>query len=109
MHSGRIIAVFLVMLGAGQARGQDQAQDPAEQGRALLQENCARCHAIGKVDVSPVTGAPPFRIIGQSFELDKFARHLTRGIASSHPDMPEFRFDEDTANAVVAYLRTIQE
>ncbi|MBS0249405.1 MAG: cytochrome c, partial [Proteobacteria bacterium] len=30
-------------------------------------------------------------------------------IASSHPDMPEFRFGEDDADAVVAYLRTIQD
>lgn len=105
MHSGRIIVAFLIVLGAGQA----SAQDPAEEGRALLQANCARCHAVGKTDVSPLKGAPPFRIIGQSYELDRFARYLTRGIASSHPDMPEFRFGDDDAAAVVAYLRTIQE
>lgn len=105
MYSGRSIFAFLIVIAAGQA----SAQDPAEQGRALLQENCARCHAIGKIDVSPLKGAPPFRIIGQSYELDKFARYLTGGIASSHPDMPEFHFGDDDAAAVVAYLRTIQE
>ena len=108
MNTGRSIIAGLALLGSFSAVDV-RAQDPAERGRALLQENCARCHAIGKIDVSPLKAAPPFRIIGQSYDLDKFARYLTRGIASSHPDMPEFRFDEDDADAVVAYLRTIQE
>src|SRR3569623_3545610 len=102
MHSGRYSIAVLTMLGAGQARGQEQGQDPAEHGRALLQENCARCHAVGKIDGSPLKGAPPFRIIGQSFELDKFARYLTRGIASSFPSLPEFCFGDDAAAAVEA-------
>ncbi len=105
MRNGRIIVAFLIVLGAGQAC----AQDPADRGRALLQDNCARCHAIGKIDVSPLKGAPPFRIIGQSYELDKFARYLRRGIVSAHPDMPEVHFGDDDAAAVIAYLRTIQE
>lgn len=109
MHRGRFIIAFMLALGAGQVHAQDQAQDPAERGRALLQDNCSRCHAIGKVDVSALKAAPPFRVIGQSFDLDEFARYLTRGVASSHPDMPEFRFDEEDAAAVVSYLRTIQE
>ena len=105
MTHGRTIVALLIVLGAGHAR----AQDPADRGRVLLQENCARCHAVGKIDVSPLKAAPPFRIIGQSYELDQFARRLTRGIASSHPDMPEFHFNEEDADAVITYLRTIQD
>ncbi|MCW5692695.1 MAG: cytochrome c [Pseudolabrys sp.] len=107
MKSGRTIAAGFIVLALTAARA--RAQDPAEQGRALLQENCARCHAIGKTDTSPLEAAPPFRVISQSYELDRFGRYLQRGITSTHPDMPEFRFDEETAAAVVAYLRTIQE
>lgn len=108
MTRGRTIIAGLILLGSFLA-AEARAQDPADRGRALLQDNCARCHAIGKADVSPLKGAPPFRIIGQSYDLDRFARYLRRGIASSHPDMPEFRFRADDADAVVAYLRTIQE
>lgn len=78
-------------------------------GRALLKELCSSCHAIDKLDVSPRPAAPPLRMIGQSFDLDDFARRLRTGLASTHPDMPEFRFGEDDADAVVAYLRTIQQ
>ncbi len=86
-----------------------QAQQPARQGRALLQEFCASCHAIGKSDRSRHAGAQPFRTLGRSFDLDEFPRLLERGISSDHPDMPEFKFSEDDANAVRAYLRTIQQ
>jgi cytochrome c len=86
-----------------------RAQDPAVRGRALLKELCASCHAIDKLDRSPLPAAPPFRVIGQSLELDRLTERLRDGLSSSHRDMPEFRFGEDDANAVVAFLRTIQE
>ncbi len=86
-----------------------QAQDPARHGRALLKEFCARCHAIGKTGNSPMRGALPFRRLGRSFDFDRFPRRLERGISSSHPAMPEFKFSEDDARAVSAYLRSIQQ
>jgi len=84
------------------------AQDPARHGRTLLKEFCADCHAIGKTGKSPLRGAPPFRILGRSFDLDQFARQLERGISAGHPDMPEFKFDADDVGAIIAYLKSIQ-
>jgi cytochrome c len=86
-----------------------QAQDPARRGRALLKEFCARCHAIGKTGDSPVPGALPFRTLSRSFNLDRFSRPLERGLSSSHPAMPEFKFSGRDARAVTAYLRSIQQ
>lgn len=85
------------------------AQDPALRGRALLADNCARCHAIDKTGDSPHQGAPAFRTLSRSFDLDGFAGKLQGGLMSGHPDMPEFRFGEEDARAVAAYLRSIQE
>jgi cytochrome c len=85
-----------------------QARDPVRHGRALVKELCARCHAIGRTGGSPHAGAPPFRTIGRSYDLDGFAERLRRGISSDHPDMPEFIFDRADARAVQAYLRSIQ-
>lgn len=86
-----------------------QAQDPVQQGRKIVQEFCGPCHAIGKTGASPHADAPPFRTFARSFDLDQFPRLLERGISSNHPDMPEFKFNEENARAVRAYLRTIQE
>lgn len=86
-----------------------QAQDPLERGRKIVQEFCGPCHATGKSGASPHADAPPFRSFARSFDLDQFPRLLERGLSSNHPDMPEFKFNEDDARAVRAYLRTIQE
>ena len=104
-HNLGAFAVALLLAGLADAR----AQEPAERGRALLKQSCASCHAIDKLDTSPHRAAPPFRVIGESFDLDGFARKLRQGLASSHPDMPDFHFNADDADAVVAYLRTIQQ
>jgi cytochrome c len=93
----------LLMLGSAA-----QAQDPARLGRTIMKGFCARCHSIAKRGESPQPGAPPFRTLGRSFELDQFAQDLQRGFLSGHPDMPEFKFSADDARAVVAFLRTIQ-
>lgn len=85
-----------------------QAQDPARQGRALAREFCADCHAVGRSGKSPRAAAPPFRLLGRSYDLDLFDERLERGISSGHPDMPEFKFDRADALAMQAYLRAIQ-
>lgn len=85
------------------------AQDPSDVGRALLQQSCASCHAIGKTGDSPNAGAPPFRRLGRSYDLDAFPRQLQAGVVSGHPDMPEFKFNEADARAAGVYLRSIQE
>ena len=101
-----LIASVLASLALASAA---QAQDPAVRGRAILEQFCARCHAIDKTGNSPQPAAPPFRSLSRSFELDQFARQLERGMSSGHPDMPEFKFSVEDAHAVGAYMRTIQQ
>ena len=80
------------------------------QGAALAQEYCAMCHAIGAAGSSPHSSAPPFRRLGNSYDLDKLQETLERGtILPSHPDMPIFKLDRRTAREIVNYMRLIQE
>jgi len=104
-----IILVIVPMLAFSALESTAQAQDPAQRGRALLKEFCASCHAIGKTGNSPMRGALPFRMLSRSFDLDQFPRLLERGLSSSHPTMPEFKFSGRDARAATAYLRTIQQ
>ena len=101
-----ICMLIAVLAAAGSSA---RAQDPVQQGRALLKEFCGNCHAIGEFDKSKHADAPPFRTLGRTVDLDEFPRVLERGISSGHPDMPEFKFSHDDALAVRAYLRTIQQ
>jgi cytochrome c len=101
-----LLASLPVLASAGAAA---PAQDPVRHGRALVEEFCARCHAVGHAGRSPHADAPPLRSIGRSFDLDEFPSTLERGITSTHPDMPEFKFTHKDARAVRDYLRTIQQ
>lgn len=81
-----------------------------QDGLAFVQQNCAMCHAIGTTGNSPHPAAPPFRRLGNSYDLDKLQVILQRGtILPTHPDMPLFKLDESTAKAVINYLRSVQE
>jgi len=76
-------------------------------GRAILEANCARCHAIGKEDASKHPEAPPFREVVKRYPPDNLAEALAEGISSGHPDMPEFVFQPPEIEAIVIYLGTL--
>ncbi|KMO41736.1 cystathionine beta-lyase [Methylobacterium tarhaniae] len=79
-----------------------------EQGRALARAHCARCHAVGRSDASPLAAAPPFRTLHTRYPVEDLAESLAEGIRTGHPSMPEFRFDPDQAQALIAYLKSLE-
>jgi mono/diheme cytochrome c family protein len=103
-----VFSVGLVLLGAGSAWPQDQ-RALESRGEDLLTTNCSRCHAIGRSGNSTHPEAPPFRTLGQRYPIEVLAEALAEGLSSGHPDMPEFRFEIDDVNAILAYLGAIQE
>jgi cytochrome c len=80
-----------------------------QQGRALVESHCSRCHAIGRTGTSPHHEAPPFRILGRRYPIDSLAEALAEGLVTGHPDMPEFTFEVRDVGAILAYLHSIQE
>ena len=85
------------------------AQSPAEQrGLAFVRANCAHCHAIGKVDDSPLRPAPPFRDLHLRYPVESLEEALGEGIATGHPSMPEFRLDPGQVGDVIAYLKSLE-
>ena len=91
------------------ASGSAEAQDPVSHGQSLVAKFCASCHAVEVKEKSPRPGAPPFRTLGRTIDLDEFPRALEHGITSTHPDMPAIKFSQEEARAVRAYLRAIQQ
>ncbi len=86
-----------------------QALDPsAQRGETIARTNCARCHAIGRVGASPLADAPPFRELHRHYPVTDLAEALAEGITTGHPTMPEFRLDPDQAQALIAYLQTLE-
>lgn len=87
------------------------ANDVVETGRSIVTENCSPCHAIGTVGDSPDPAAPPFRTFASRWPLEYLEEALAEGIVVGHStvQMPEFVFDPDQIEAIIAYLETIQE
>lgn len=80
-----------------------------DQGKALLTRLCARCHAVEKTGNSPHVGAPPFRTIGDRYDIRELTERMSERLISTHPDMPDFQFSQADAQAVRAYLYSIQK
>lgn len=80
-----------------------------DKGAALLTKNCDRCHAIGATGESKLDKAPPFRQVVTRYPLENLAEALAEGIVSGHPDMPEFVFQPDEIDAILAYLDDLKK
>jgi mono/diheme cytochrome c family protein len=77
-------------------------------GREIAEAQCAGCHAVGPYGDSPNADAPPFRTVLSQYRADVLEEELIAGIRVAHP-MPEFRFNPQSTDALVAYLRSIQQ
>lgn len=80
-----------------------------EDGRTIAAEQCSQCHAIGPDGLSPNPKAPVFRTILSRYAEDALVVDLAEGIRIGHPDMPQITLRPEGIDALVAYLRSVQE
>lgn len=113
-----VTATAFAFLFFGSLSSGTHAQSGAEainQGRAIAQKFCARCHAIdagdrtksGAASVSPHREAPPFRIIASKYPLENLEEAFAEGIAVGHADMPEFQLEPNEIGALLSYMDSI--
>ncbi|MDE5462224.1 cytochrome c [Bradyrhizobium sp. CSS354] len=105
----RSLLILLVasLLWATSVNAGDEEQ---QRGKELLQSLCARCHSVGRTGASPNKQAPPFRSFSETKLYDSdFLQRLQDGYSSIHPSMPTFRFKRGEAEAVLNYMKSIQE
>jgi cytochrome c len=89
-----------------------RAQDLSElesRGFAIVSRQCGSCHAVARSDISPYPKAPPFRILGRHYPIESLAETFAEGIIVGHVDMPEVKFRPEEIDAVIAYLKYVQE
>ena len=79
-----------------------------KQGETLARTDCTRCHAVGHLRASPLRAAPPFHELHTRYPVEDLREALAEGIRTGHPGMPEFRFDPDQAEALIAYLKSLE-
>ncbi|MBO6723231.1 MAG: c-type cytochrome [Roseitalea sp.] len=90
------------------ATGPVSAEDLAY-GRALVADNCARCHAIDADDASAHDDAPAFRSLLRDYPVDALEEAFAERIVTGHPDMPEFTATPDQIGAIIGYIDSIQQ
>ena len=76
----------------------------AARGKAILQENCGRCHAIEATGESPLKNAPPMRDIYARFAPRELQAELSEGMVSRHKEMPQIEFSDEDVYAILTYL-----
>jgi len=80
----------------------------ASDGRDIAEAQCAACHAVGPYGDSPVGAAPTFRTVLSRYNAGVLEEELINGVRVAHP-MPEFQFNPQSVDALIAYLQSIQE
>ena len=107
MRSRIALAAALGVMFCSAAQAGDE--DMIAQGRALVEEKCAQCHAIGMDDKSLHEKAPPFRDVVEIYPSENLAEALAEGIVSGHPDMPVYKFEPPQIEAFLGYLNSLSE
>ena len=107
-----VAALLVTLLGAcaGAAPTEEIADRAAMEsdGRDIAEAQCAACHSVGPYGDSPNTSAPPFRTVLTRYSADVLEEELIAGIQVAHP-MPDFQFNPQGADALIAYLQSIQQ
>lgn len=100
----------LLLAGCAATPSADEAEQAAQiaDGRAIAERECATCHALDKSNLSPRADAPPMHELLAKYNQDVLANDLIEGIKLGHQDMPQFDFNVLAADALIAYLRSVQ-
>lgn len=100
-----LTALVLALVLPAVAFAQDQAR--LKRGQAIVEAKCASCHATGRTGASPNDRAPPLRSLSARYPLESLAEALAEGLVVGHSGMPEFRFQPDEIDAILAYIASI--
>jgi mono/diheme cytochrome c family protein len=97
-----VAAAIVVCQSTGAYAGDSSALEA--RGKAILEKNCGRCHAIEAAGDSPLKIAPPMRDIYVKFPVRELEEELKEGKVSRHREMPQIAFSDDDVEAILAYL-----
>ena len=91
-----LLLPFQCRLASGAAENTD--------GKALLEKNCSRCHAVTVSAVSPLAAAPNLWTVLRSYPTERLEFELAEGIGSRHRDMPQIQFSTEEIRSIIKYL-----
>jgi mono/diheme cytochrome c family protein len=88
----------------------DSQAEVLRDGFEIASTQCGVCHAVtAEAAESPRPDAPPFRTLLSRYHADVLEDDLINAIHLGHEDMPTFAFNPQGADALIAYLKSIQQ
>jgi mono/diheme cytochrome c family protein len=80
------------------------AANEREAGRAILEKNCSRCHAVVAGKPNPLAEAPNLYTVLSTYPWERLEVELSEGIGSRHKDMPQIQFSIEDIESIYYYL-----
>ena len=79
------------------------------EGKAILENNCGRCHSLGASGEAPSAASTAFagRFTSNTHIFDQLEEGFAEGMGSRHRDMPQIQFSPDQVAAILNYLGTV--
>jgi cytochrome c len=99
-----IAMLFVRMHGAAAQGAAAAAKGDAEAGRLIAQAWCTECHSVQRETAGTGKFAPDFTVIAGR----RSARWLHAFLHSPHVRMPDFEFERDAADNLVAYIMSLK-
>jgi mono/diheme cytochrome c family protein len=81
--------------------------DQIAAGKIIAQRECASCHAIDAYTSSKNPSAPPLREVLAVNDSEFLAYRFIEAMRIGHDEMPLFDFDVRSADALIAYIKSI--
>src|SRR6185312_11234886 len=78
----------------------------AAEGKALLEKNCSRCHAVAAGLESPLKEAPNLWTVLGYYPTERLEVELGEGIGSRHREMPQIQFSDEEISSIYQYLHS---
>jgi mono/diheme cytochrome c family protein len=106
----RLPYLSFMAIAAAVAAPQVQAQDlgDVQQGRALANQVCSECHAVGLGGGgSPNALAPRFEAVAATPGMTAMA--LNAFLHTSHRNMPNLLLTADQTNGIIAYILSLKK
>jgi cytochrome c553 len=75
LREGLVALILVTLQGSGSAWAAPAAETK-DQGKALLTRMCGNCHAVGPTGDSSHRGAPPFRKIGERYNITELTERM---------------------------------
>ena len=85
-----------------------ETEKRVQEGKALVEQNCSGCHAVGVKGESPNKKAPEFRNLHERHPNLALREPLSRGIAATHDEMPKFALSGPQIDTIVAYINSLR-